>query len=61
VIDVHQVVHDPRGHLLVDQVVRHAYQLRNGLIARMDILEPHTPEPDTPQPDTPKAEAASSR
>ncbi len=37
VVKVHQVVHDRQGKLLVDQVVQHAYQIRDSLIARMDI------------------------
>lgn len=37
VVNVHQVVHDRQGKLLVDQFVRHAYQIRDSLIARMDI------------------------
>lgn len=37
VVDVHQVVRDRAGALLVDQMVRHSYWLRDGLIARMEI------------------------
>ncbi len=37
VVEVHQVVHDREGKLLVDQVVHHAYEIRDSLIARMDI------------------------
>jgi len=37
VVKVHQVVHDRQGKLLVDQIVHHAYQIRDSLIARMDI------------------------
>ena len=37
VVRVHQVVHDREGKLLVDQIVQHAYQIRDSLIARMDI------------------------
>jgi len=37
VVKVHQVVHDHEGKLLVDQIVHHAYQFRDSLIARMDI------------------------
>ena len=36
-VDVHQVVRDREGKLLVDTMVRHVYTLRNGLIARMEI------------------------
>lgn len=37
VVDVHQVVRDLDGDLLVDQHVEHIYTLRDGLIERMDI------------------------
>jgi hypothetical protein len=37
VVRVHQVVHDRDGKLLVDQIVHHIYQIRDSLIARMDI------------------------
>jgi hypothetical protein len=37
IVTVHQVVHDREGKLLVDQTVHHAYQIRDSLIARMDI------------------------
>jgi ketosteroid isomerase-like protein len=39
-VDVHQVVHDARtGDLLSDSRVRHRYRLKDGLVARMDVLE----------------------
>ena len=37
IVQVHQVVHDTAGNLLVDTVVYHTYEFRDGLIARMDI------------------------
>jgi hypothetical protein len=37
VVDVHQVVRDLAGNILVDQVVQHVYTVQNGLIERMDI------------------------
>ena len=37
VVTVHQVVKDRAGKLLADQVVYHAYRLRDGLIEQMDI------------------------
>ncbi len=37
VVEVHQVVHDQKGNLLLDTTVYHSYQFRDGLIARMDI------------------------
>ena len=39
VVDVHQVVRDMTGKLLVDQMVQHIYTIRDGLIERMDIGE----------------------
>ena len=38
VVKVHQVVRDKSGKVLIDTLVRHAYQFEDGLIARMDIL-----------------------
>jgi hypothetical protein len=37
VVEVHQVVRDLDGKVLVDTRVRHAYRMRDGRIARMDI------------------------
>jgi len=37
VVQVHQVVHDQNGNLLLDTTVYHTYQFRDGLIARMYI------------------------
>jgi hypothetical protein len=37
VVEVHQVVRDLEGKTLVDQIVHHAYRIRDGLILRMDI------------------------
>lgn len=37
VVEVHQVVYDCEGNLLLDTIVYHTYQFRDGLIARMDI------------------------
>jgi ketosteroid isomerase-like protein len=39
VVEVHQVVHDVKGNLLIDTTVYHTYQFRDGLIARMDISQ----------------------
>lgn len=36
-VEVHQVVRDREGKLLVDTMVRHVYTLRGGLIERMEI------------------------
>jgi hypothetical protein len=42
VVEVHQLVKDLAGNILVDQMVRHIYTIEHGLIRRMDI--------ETPQP-----------
>ncbi|MEB3293722.1 MAG: nuclear transport factor 2 family protein [Synechococcales bacterium] len=39
IVDVHQVVRDLAGNVLVDQLVQHLYTFENGLIRRMDIQE----------------------
>lgn len=39
VVDVHQVVRDLDGGLLSDGHVRHVYTFRDGLVARMDIVD----------------------
>jgi hypothetical protein len=39
VVEVHQVVHDLQGNLLLDTTVYHTYQFRDQLIARMDISQ----------------------
>jgi ketosteroid isomerase-like protein len=36
-IDVHQVVRDKSGQLVVDQTVQHVYEFRDGLIQGMEI------------------------
>ncbi|HEY6488002.1 MAG: nuclear transport factor 2 family protein [Terracidiphilus sp.] len=37
IVEVHQVVRDLQGKILVDTIVHHVYRLANGLIERMDI------------------------
>jgi ketosteroid isomerase-like protein len=37
VVEVHQVVHDKQGGLLVDQMVGHIFRIEDGLIRRFDI------------------------
>ena len=37
VVDVHQVVRDLAGQIKADRVVQHVYELRDGLIVRMEI------------------------
>lgn len=39
VVKVHQVVRDPKGNLLADRLVTHAFQMRSGLIKRFDIRD----------------------
>ena len=39
VVEVHQVVRDLAGHILVDHVIHHAYSFCDGLIEQMEILE----------------------
>jgi hypothetical protein len=39
VVDVHQVVRTLDGAMVADERVRHVYTVRDGRIARMDILE----------------------
>jgi hypothetical protein len=38
VVEVHQVVRDLEGKLLIDTIVHHAYTIRAGLIERMEIV-----------------------
>ncbi|HLH07327.1 MAG TPA: nuclear transport factor 2 family protein [Terriglobales bacterium] len=40
VVDVHQVVRDLKGGVLLDRMVRHVYTIRDSLIERMDIVDP---------------------
>ena len=37
--DVHQVVRDMKGTVLMDRMVQHVYLIEDGLIRRMDIRE----------------------
>ncbi len=39
VVEVHQVVHDLQGKLLVDQMVGHIFRIEGGLVRRFDIRE----------------------
>ena len=39
VVDVHQVIRDLHGAVLLDQMVQHVYSIEDGLIVRMDIRE----------------------
>ncbi len=42
VVDVHQVVRDLSGNVLMDRMVQHLYSIQDGRITRMDIREPDT-------------------
>jgi hypothetical protein len=37
VVDVHQIVRDPSGMVVKDQMVVHVYRIEKGLIRRMEI------------------------
>jgi ketosteroid isomerase-like protein len=39
IVDVHQVVRDLAGKVLLDRNVQHIYSIRGGFIRRMDIRE----------------------
>jgi ketosteroid isomerase-like protein len=39
VVEVHQVVHDVAGKLLLDRMVQHVYSIKSGLIGNMQIRE----------------------
>lgn len=36
-VEVHQVVHDLKGSLLLDEKVRHVFRIQNGRVTRFDI------------------------
>jgi hypothetical protein len=40
VVDVHQVVRSKDGSVLDDRVVQHVYTFRDGLVVRMDVVNP---------------------
>jgi ketosteroid isomerase-like protein len=39
-VDVHQLVRSRDGSLLADRTVSHVYAFRDGLVERMDVIEP---------------------
>jgi hypothetical protein len=39
IVDVHQIIRDLKGNLLLDRMVEHVYSIRNGLIQSMEIRE----------------------
>jgi SnoaL-like domain len=43
-VEVHQVIHDLKGNLLLDTVVYHTYRICNNLIERMDIAHENPPQ-----------------
>jgi ketosteroid isomerase-like protein len=42
-VKVHQVVHDIAGKLVVDQIIQHVYEIRDGLIRSMEIRDADRP------------------
>ena len=40
VIAVHQVVRDPAGNVISDDMVEHVYTVRDGLVERMEVRQP---------------------
>jgi hypothetical protein len=48
VVHVRQVVRDLEGTVIADDRVQHVYDIRDGLIARMDIQGSAPPERDAP-------------
>jgi SnoaL-like domain len=49
VVDVHQLVRNLEGVIVLDQMVRHAYVMENGLIKSMEILEAPAAAPSPKQ------------
>jgi len=49
VVDVRQVVRDLEGTVIADDSVQHVYEIRHGLIARMDIQGSAPPDRDAPR------------
>jgi heme-degrading monooxygenase HmoA len=45
VVEVHQVVHDTNGALLLDQKVGHIFKIEDGAIRRFDIRDPPPQQP----------------
>jgi ketosteroid isomerase-like protein len=39
VVDVHQVVRDLAGRVVSDQMVQHVYEIRDGLVTRMEVTK----------------------
>ena len=39
VVEVHQVIRDLSGKVMMDRMVQHVYTIRDGLITRMEIRE----------------------
>jgi hypothetical protein len=37
IVEVHQIVRDRQGNVIVDQMVGHIFQIENGLVKRFDI------------------------
>lgn len=43
VVEVHQVVRDLSGNLLLDRTVRHEFRIKDGLVTRFDIRDGEIP------------------
>jgi hypothetical protein len=41
VVDVHQIVRDRTGNIMVDEIVQHVYSIEDGLVRSMEIRNPH--------------------
>jgi SnoaL-like domain len=50
IVEVHQVVHDRAGELLVDQMVGHIFRIEGGLIRRFDIRGAVSAQPEEKVP-----------
>ena len=50
IVEVHQVVHDRAGELLVDQMVGHIFRIEDGLIRRFDIRGAVSAQPEEKVP-----------
>lgn len=47
-VEVHQMIRDRQGNLLLDTIVYHSYRIRDGLIERMDIEHNRPPDGESP-------------
>jgi hypothetical protein len=40
IVEVHQVVHDLQGQVLLDEVIHHSFSVKDGRVQRFDIVGP---------------------